>query len=224
MNRRRFLQGAAAPALVSIAVPAVTRLARATHSWGQTPLSPTGALQELVAGNQRFMANRLTSTTHDLAVLRKQTATKQEPFAAVLACADSRVPVELIFDQSIGKIFVARIAGNLASAEILASLEYAVAELGVLALLVLGHSSCGAVKAALENAAAPGQIGSLYPHLRTAVERSNGNLDKAIIVNAQAQADLLRTSSTVIRDAVAKSTLVIRSGVYDLTTGRVVLS
>jgi hypothetical protein len=76
-------------------------------------LPPDAALEELLAGNRRFAANRLTSIEHDLAILKEHTVDKQEPFAAVLACADSRVPVELIFDQSIGHIFVTRIAGNI---------------------------------------------------------------------------------------------------------------
>jgi carbonic anhydrase len=108
--------------------------------------------------------------------------------------------------------------------EIVASLEYGVAVLGVKALLVLGHSSCGAVKAAMKADAAPGQISSLYPHLRQAVEQSGGNFDQAIQGNAKIQAELLRTSSTVIRDAVKASKLKVAAGVYDLATGKVTLS
>src|SRR5262249_35897071 len=111
-----------------------------------------------MAGNQRFAANKLTSIGHELTVLKDRTVNKQEPIAAVLACADSRVPVELVFDQTIGHIFVTRVAGNIASPDIIASLEYAVAVLGVETLLVLGHSSCGAVKAAMKADPVPGQI------------------------------------------------------------------
>ena len=109
-----------------------------------------------MAGNQRFAANHLTACGHDLAALREHTVEKQEPFAAVLACADSRVPVELVFDQSIGRLFVTRVAGNVASPEIIASLEYGVAVLGISALVVLGHRNCGAVKAALKGESAAG--------------------------------------------------------------------
>ena len=111
----------------------------APASDAQPTLTPEAALQELLAGNQRFAANRLTSIEHDLKILKEHTVDKQEPFAAVLACADSRVPVELVFDQSIGHIFVTRVAGNIVTPEIIASLEYAVAVLGIRALLVLGH-------------------------------------------------------------------------------------
>jgi carbonic anhydrase len=141
----------------------------------------------------------------------------------VLACADSRVPVELIFDQSIGRVFVTRVAGNVVTPEIIASLEYAVAELGVSAIMVLGHSSCGAVKAAMTSEGVPGQISALYPHLRPAIDASGGSLPKAVETNAKLQADLLRTSSTVVRDAVAKGTIKVAPAMYDLGTGRVAL-
>ena len=189
----------------------------------QTVTTPDGALQELIEGNKRFAANQLTSVDHDLAILKAHTVDKQEPFAGVLGCADSRVPVELVFDQTIGQIFTARIAGNLVTPEIIASLEYAVAVLGIKALLVLGHSNCGAVKAAMKTDDVPGQISSLYPHIHPAVEQSAGNFDKAIRINAHLQSELLRTSSTVIRRATAAGTLKVVAGVYDLGTGKVTL-
>jgi carbonic anhydrase len=181
-------------------------------------------MAELLAGNQRFIANQLTSIEHDLTLLKEHTVDKQEPFAAVLACADSRLPVELVFDQTIGHIFVTRVAGNVVTAEIIASLEYAVAVLGIKALLVLGHANCGAVKAAMKADAVPGQISALYQHLQPAVEQSGGNVQKAIEANARFQAGLLRTSSTVIRDAVKTGKVRVEAGVYDLATGKVSLS
>jgi carbonic anhydrase len=189
-----------------------------------TKLNPDAALQKLLAGNQRFTANQLTSIERDLAILKEHTAGKQQPFAAVLACADSRVPVELVFDQTIGDIFVARVAGNIVTAEIIASLEFAVAILGVKTLVVLGHSNCGAVKAAMKLDRVPGQISALYPHLRPAVETSGGDYDKAISINAKIQAELLRTSSTVIRDAIRSGKLRVEAAVYDLATGKVTLT
>lgn len=190
----------------------------------QSTLTPDAALQELLDGNRRFAANQLSSFDHDLAILKEHTVDKQEPFAAVLACADSRVPVELIFDQTIGHIFVTRVAGNMSTPEIIASLEYGVAVLGVKALLVLGHSGCGAVKAAMKAEAVPGQISTLYPHLRRAVEESGGDVNKAIAANAKIQAALLSSSSPVIRDAVKEGKLKVESGVYSLATGKVTLS
>jgi carbonic anhydrase len=138
----------------------------------QTLLSPDAALQQLVDGNARFTEGRMTSFNEDLGILKAKTVEKQEPFAAVLSCADSRVPVELIFDQSIGHLFVTRVAGNIATSELIASLEYGVAVLGTKAIVVLGHANCGAVKASIEAKAVPGQISALYPYIRPAVDQA----------------------------------------------------
>lgn len=223
-DRRHFLQTALSGAIVGIAAQAGVQFAASSKLHAQTNLSPDAAVQELLAGNQRFSSNQLTSIEHDLVILKERTVGKQEPFAAVLACADSRVPVELIFDQTIGHIFVTRVAGNIVTPEIIASLEYGVGVLGVKALLVLGHSSCGAVKAAMKADTVPGQISTLYPHLRQAVQQSDGNFEKAIEANAEIQAELLRSSSTVIRDSVNAGKLKVEAGVYDLATGKVALS
>jgi carbonic anhydrase len=220
-HRRRFLQSVLAGALVGVTARAGIELTAPEPLSAQTNLSPDAALQELIAGNQRFAANQLTSIAHDLTVLKEHTVEKQEPFAAVLSCADSRVPVELIFDQTIGHIFVTRVAGNIVTPEIIASLEYGVAVLGIKSLLVLGHKGCGAVKAAMKADSVPGQISALYPPLRQAVEESGGNLDTAIEANTRIQVELLRTSSTVIRDAVKAGKLKVEAGVYDLATGNV---
>src|SRR5215831_339736 len=223
-GRRQFLHAVLSSAVVGVAVPAGIGLVSPRTILAQSNLSPDAALQELVAGNKRFAANQLTSIEHDLIILKEHTVDKQEPFAAVLSCADSRVPVELVFDQTIGHIFVTRVAGNIVTPEIISSLEYGVAVLGVKALLVLGHGSCGAVKAAMKADTVPGQISTLYPRLRQAVEQSGDNFDKAIEGNAKIQAELLRTSSTVIREAVKAGKLKVEAGVYDLATGKVTLS
>jgi carbonic anhydrase len=223
-GRRQFFQTVLSSAVVEAAVQAGIELAAPLKLCAETGLSPDAALEELLAGNQRFAANQLTSIEQDLTILKERTVGKQEPFAAVLACADSRVPVELVFDQTIGHIFVTRVAGNIVTSEIIASLEYSVAVLGVKTLLVLGHGNCGAVKAAMKADAVPGQISTLYPHLRQAVEQSDGNFDKAIEANAKIQAELLRTSSTVIRDAFKAGKLKVAAGVYDLATVWDVLS
>lgn len=117
-----------------------------------------------------------------------------------------------------------RVAGNIVTPEIIASLEYGVAVLGIRVLLVLGHTGCGAVKAAMKADAVPGQISALYQHLQPAVEQSGGNVDRAIEANARFQAELLRTSSTVIRDVLRAGKLKVEAGVYDLATGKVTLS
>ena len=108
--------------------------------------------------------------------------------------------------------------------EIIASLEYGVVVLGVKVLLVVGHSGCGAVRAAMKPHMVPGQISVLYQHLLPAMDQSGDNLDQAVEANARFQAELLRTSSTVIRDAAKAGKLIVKAGVYDLATGKVSLS
>jgi carbonic anhydrase len=223
-GRRQFLRNAVSSTVVGVVAQAGIELTASKGLSAQSNLDPEAALQELIAGNQRFAANRLSSIDHDLTILKEHTVEKQEPFAAVLSCADSRVPVELVFDQTIGHIFVTRVAGNIVTPEIVASLEYGVAVLGIKVLIVLGHSSCGAVKAAMKAESVPGQISSLYLQLHRAVEESGGNVDRAIEGNTKIQAQLLRASSPVIRDAVKAGALKVESGVYDLGTGKVTLS
>ncbi len=189
----------------------------------QTQLDPEGALAELLAGNKRYINRKMTSLDEDLAILRQNTAEKQEPFAAVLSCADSRVPVEIIFDQSIGEIFVTRVAGNVASPEIIASLEYGVVVLGTKAILVLGHGSCGAVKAAIQGKEVPGQISALFSHIQPAVDEAGSNLEAAIKANAKLQSALLRKASTVISSLVKENKLKVAAGYYDLSGGGVTL-
>jgi carbonic anhydrase len=185
----------------------------------QTTLSPEAALQQLIDGNRRFAEGHLTSFDEDLTVLKGKTAEKQEPFAALLSCADSRVPVELIFDQSIGHLFVTRVAGNIATSAMIASLEYGVAVLGTKAIMVLGHGNCGAVKASIEAKAVPGQISGLYPYIRPAVDQAGPDLDAAIKANAKIQAALLRQSSPVLAEHIKQNQLKIVAGYYDLTSG-----
>jgi carbonic anhydrase len=189
----------------------------------QSVLAPDAALDQLMAGNSRFAAGRLTSFDDDLAILREHTEAKQEPFAAVLSCADSRVPVELIFDQSIGHVFVGRVAGNVCSPEMFGSLEFGAAVLGIPLIMVLGHDGCGAVKAAIAGQAVPGQISALYAPIRPAVERAGPNVEATIKANAQIQADLLRTASPVIAGLVAQGKLKVIAAYYELASGRVSL-
>jgi carbonic anhydrase len=222
LARRQFLRDVLWGAVTGAAVAGI-EVARPRPLLAQTPLNPDAVLRELMAGNERFDNNQLTSVEHDLRILKENTVEKQEPFAAVLACADSRVPIELVFDQTIGHIFVTRVAGNIITPEIMASLEYAVAVLGVKVLLVLGHTGCGAVKAAMKADAVPGQISALYQYLQSPVEHSGGDFGQAIANNAKFQANVLRTSSTVVRDALKAAKVRVESGVYDLATGKVTL-
>jgi len=189
----------------------------------QTTMTGEAAISELMAGNERFIAGKITSFPEDLKILKEKTVLKQEPFAAVLACADSRVPVEILFDQSIGHVFVSRVAGNIVTPEIMASLEYAVAALGVKAIMVIGHTNCGAVAAAVSAKDVPGQISVLYQHLMPAIREAKGDVPLAVKMNAAYQAEVLRESSTVIAKAIKSDGLKVTSGTYDLGSGRVVL-
>src|SRR5215469_11382151 len=189
----------------------------------QTTLNPEAALQQLMDGNRRFAEGRMTSFAEDLELLKAKTAEGQEPFAAVLSCADSRVPVELIFDQTIGHIFVTRVAGNIATSAVIASLEYGAAVLGTRVIVVLGHANCGAVKASIEAKAVPGQISGLSPYIRHAVDQAGSDLDGAIKANARIQAGLLRQSSPVLADQIKQNRLKVVAGFYDLASGIVSL-
>jgi carbonic anhydrase len=218
-SRREFV----CKALGSAAAAGVSGLVPETAIRAQTALSPEAALQQLIDGNRRFAEGHLTSFAEDLEILKAKTVDKQEPFAAVLSCADSRVPVELIFDQSIGEIFVTRVAGNIASSAMIASLEYGVAVLGTKAIIVLGHTNCGAVKASIEAKAVSGQISTLFPYIRPAVDQAGSNLEAAIKANAKIQAALLRQSSPVLAEQIKQSRLKIAAAYYDLTSGNITL-
>jgi carbonic anhydrase len=218
-SRREFV----CKALGSAAAAGVSGLISGTAIRAQTTSTPDAAMQELIDGNRRFADGRLNSFAEDLEILKSKTVDKQQPFAAVLSCADSRVPVELIFDQSIGEIFVTRVAGNIATSAIIASLEYGVAVLGTKAILVLGHANCGAVKASIEAKAVPGQISALYPYIHPAIAQAGSDLEAAIKANAKFQAGLLRQSSPVLAEHIKQNQLKIVAGYYDLSSGKVTL-
>jgi len=221
VSRRRFLEGTTAAAIATSALGALTIGPEPLAA--QTKLTPDEALKELMDGNRRFTSGSMTSFEHDLAILKQHTAEKQEPFAAVLSCADSRVPVELVFDQTIGHVFVTRVAGNIVTPEIIGSLEYGAAVLGVKVLLVLGHGSCGAVKAAIQGKEVPGQISALYTPIRTAVDQAGPDLEATIKANAKIQASLLRRASPVLAGLAKEGKLKIVAGYYNLASGEVSL-
>ena len=183
--------------------------------------SPEAALQALLAGNRRFVSGAMSSCRMPLAPRLRETAEKQRPFAGVLSCADSRVPVEMVFDQELGRLFVARVAGNIATPEVVASLEYGVAVLGNKLIMVLGHGNCGAVKATIAAKAVPGQISSLYQFIRPAVDRAGDHPDAAVRANAVFQARLLASASPVLAKAVGEGSLRVVAAYYDLADGRV---
>lgn len=182
------------------------------------PESPAAALQRLMDGNQRFASGQSAEEHRDLQRVRA-VAREQKPFAAFLGCADSRVPIEVVFDQGFGDLFVTRIAGNIASSENIGSLEFGTQILGAQVLFVLGHTECGAVTAAIKGNDVPGQISGLFQHIRPAVKASQGDLNTAIEENVRNQATLLADASPVIRRLIQQGELIIAGGIYDLRTG-----
>ena len=149
-SRREVLRAAA---LGSAALAIGTLPLAASAPERPTPSSPEDALRRLMDGNRRFVAGDVESPRRSLERV-KSLSGGQAPFAAILGCADSRVPVEILFDEGFGDLFTVRVAGNVATPEEIASLEYAVGVLGSQLVMVLGHSACGAVKGAWKQAAA----------------------------------------------------------------------
>lgn len=221
-SRRRFLQTGVSGAVVGLLAGGL-EFTSPPQMRAQSALTPDAAFAELIAGNKRFITGRITSNEHDLTILKEKTIDKQEPFAALLSCADSRVPVELIFDQTIGHLFVTRVAGNIVTPEIIASLEYGAAVLGTTVILVMGHANCGAVKATIQGKEVPGQISALFPHIQPAVDQAGPNLEATTKANAKIQAALLRESSTVIAGMVKQGKVKVVAGYYDVGTGAVTI-
>jgi carbonic anhydrase len=193
----------------------------------QNVLTPDAALARLMAGNARYVSG--VSKRHDFAHEREALAVGQNPFAAVLGCADSRIAPEYAFDTARGDLFVCRVAGNFASDESVASLEYAVAVLNTPLILVLGHDACGAVDATIKSVkdgtTLPGHLPSLVTALSGAVKASAqqpGNpLDNAIKQNVLDNVAKLKTATPILSAAVGDNKLKVVGGVYRLRDGRV---
>ncbi|MEG4279513.1 carbonic anhydrase [Microcoleus sp. MON1_C1] len=188
-------------------------------------LTPDAALQKLIDGNKRFVDSKRQSPNQDLPRLL-EVAVAQKPFAAILGCADSRFPSEIIFDQGLGDLFVCRVAGNVATPEEIGSLEFGTLVLGAKVLVVVGHKRCGAVDATIKGAQVPGQIGSLLDAIKPAVESSKSQtgdkLENASKANVVVQANKLK-ASPVISKLIAENKLKVVGGYYDLDTGRVTI-
>ena len=199
------------------------------------PGGPTAdeVLQQLLAGNQRFMKGETTSPRRAPADYRPLAA-GQRPLAVILGCADSRVAPEILFDQGIGDLFIVRVAGNVVGgggAFVKGSIEYGVAELGAPLVMVLGHSECGAVKAAIKhidaNDSLPGSIGELVATIKPAVLQARGKpgdlLDNAIRANVRRGVERLKTLEPILADPVKKGKVKVVGATYDLRSGKVTL-
>ena len=184
------------------------------------------AVERLLAGNQRFVADRRAYPDQTPAH-RQELAAGQHPFAATLGCADSRVPPEIIFDQGLGNLFIVRVAGNFVDNASLGSLEYAVQHLGVPLIVVLGHSGCGAVQSAMASDDTQGQIATLVAAIQPAVKLAKTGpgeaLDQAVRINIAMVMRHLRTAAPILALLVDIGSIKILGGHYDLASGVVEL-
>jgi carbonic anhydrase len=228
-SRRQFLAGGLALAAMS-----GTALAADPPKPGAAPppnaIAPGDALKRLMEGNARYAGNALNE--RDFSASRAARAQAQYPIAGILSCADSRVSPELLFDQAPGELFVVRVAGNIVTTDLLASLEYGVQFLGTPLILVLGHSGCGAVDAAIKvvktKAVLPGHLPDLVTAIKPAALAAakvapNDTLNYAIADNVRRQVARLKAAAPVVQKAYKDHKIDIAGGVYDIATGKVTL-
>ncbi len=228
MARRSFLQltGTGGLTLVAAATGSVfwSMQPKRAIAAPMLPLNPDAALRRLMNGNERFLEQKGEHPDQSMARM-KEVAQAQHPFAALLSCADSRVPPEILFDQGIGDLFDIRIAGNIVTPEVLGSLEYAVDILGTPLIMVLGHERCGAVTAAVQGKVLSGYIGSFVKAIKPGISKTTGEsddlVDKAVVANVQYQIEKLKLNSTLLSQRLLDGKLKIVGGRYDLDTGEV---
>lgn len=199
-------------------------------------MDPKSALQRLIEGNQRFTSG-VRAVEPMLAHLKMSdlAAKGQSPFAVVLTCSDSRSPAELIFDQGVGDLFVVRVAGNVVAPSLLASIEFAVANFGSAVIVVLGHTLCGAVKAACSHHQNPSErlpsphleelVGRIRPAVEVAASRvSSGDpefMKESTLQNIDRSVNLIQEQSRIVRTLVEQGKLTVHGALLDLSTGRV---
>jgi carbonic anhydrase len=198
-------------------------------------VTAASALQKLREGNARFAANARGTGTLITAARRAQLTAAQEPFAIVLGCSDSRVPVELVFNQGPGDLFVIRVAGNIVAPSLIGSVEFAAERFGTRLVVVLGHSSCGAIAATIEDLHRPAPDSS--PHLLDIVDRIRPGVEEIVArheaegalavehavmtANVRASVEQLRHGSTIVEGLIANDGLVVTGAWYSLETGKV---
>lgn len=199
----------------------------------QANISPDQAIDFLKEGNKRFLANKRLN--RDLLKQVEATADAQYPFAAVVSCIDSRIPAEVVFDQGIGDIFNARIAGNIVNEDILGSLEFACKLVGAKVIVVLGHTSCGAIKGACDNAQL-GNLTQMLNKIKPAVEltptvegeeRNSSNLsfvNKVADKNVELTVNNIIEQSSVLKELVDTQKLTVVGAMYDVKTGEITFS
>lgn len=228
LSRRQFIQLSGVVALsTSLAACNLSNPSQASPTAESAVANPEEALQRLIAGNQRYAANK-TVDPNQTETRRVEVAQGQHPFATILGCVDSRVPPEIVFDRGLGDLFVIRTAGQVIDSAVLGSIEFGTAELGISLIMVLGHENCGAIKATIEtiekNTPAKGSIGALVEGIRPAVEQVQGRegdlVDNAVRANIALVVEQLQTSP-VLSEALRENKLKIVGGRYDLDSGTV---
>lgn len=228
LTRRRLFSGLSGLAAVT-AIGAMTANSAIAQP-ARSAETPDAALARLIEGNARYTAGKLSE--RDYSVGRVARTQGQAPFAAILGCADSRVAPELAFDQAPGELFVVRVAGNFVTPDGLGSLEYGAAVLGTKVIVVLGHTSCGAVNATVDalqkGNTLPGHIASLVRALKPGIEpvlKTPGPdlQQRAMIANVQANVRRLQTEKPILGDMVAAGKLKVVGAYYDLPTGKVMI-
>jgi carbonic anhydrase len=228
IGRRNVLKLAAA-AGAAMAMPWPARAAGAAAPKPQNVLSPDAALDRLMRGNTRYVEG--VGMRHDFRYEREALSKGQNPFAAVLSCADSRIAPEYCFDTARGDLFVCRVAGNFASDDIVASFEYAVQVLNTPLILVLGHESCGAVGATIKSvkdgATLPGHlpalVAALTPAVTAARDAPGDLLANATRRNVMQNVEKLKIAAPILQSFVDEKKLSVAGGIYELRTGRVAL-
>ncbi|HEX7382300.1 MAG TPA: carbonic anhydrase [Nevskiaceae bacterium] len=229
VSRRRFLRGAGLGAVaLTVAGALPSRGAAAEATAPQNAISPQAALDRLMEGNARYAANRLD--VKDFEAGRAARAQAQHPIATILGCADSRVAAELLFDQMPGDLFVLRIAGNYLNVGNLSSLEYGVAVLHTPLVMVLGHSQCGAIKAAIQDIQSPkplpGHIWDITDAVRPGIASvvaagGTGLLERAVDANVRYNVARVAAAQPLIAEAVASGRVRVVGAQYELANGKV---
>jgi carbonic anhydrase len=233
INRRQLLKlmpvAAAAGALLTVSGRTLAAEIPAMSKESQRNMTPEHALSALKEGNERFISGKMLQ--RNLMAQVRETASGQYPFAVVLGCIDSRVPPELVFDQGIGDIFSARIAGNFANTDIIGSIEFATKLAGAKLVVVLGHTECGAIKGACDNLRL-GNLTQTLSNIAPAVyavkdirdnrtSRNKAFVQKVAEENVRLTVQVLTERSAVLKDLVAGNRLKLAGAMHDVATGRV---
>ncbi|MEZ7925822.1 MAG: carbonic anhydrase family protein [Flavobacteriales bacterium] len=191
----------------------------------QEQITPTAALQMLIDGNARFVQNKMIQ--RDLQEQIADTSEGQFPFAAILSCIDSRVPAEIVFDQGIGDVFSARVAGNIVNEDVLGSIEYACKVAGSKIVVVMGHTKCGAVTAACNNVEL-GNITALLSKIKPAVKKySTGaemdeeTIERVAVQNVLFSIEAMKSDSPILAEMVESNEILIVGAIYNVSNGQV---